>query len=49
MARVGGVRLEHGSWDPIGLRQPEFADPEIMAAIEKHNGPCRTISISRTQ
>ena len=26
-----------GSWDPIGLRQPEFADPEIIAAIEKHN------------
>jgi hypothetical protein len=26
-----------GSWDPVGLRQPEFADPEIIAAIEKHN------------
>jgi mannan endo-1,4-beta-mannosidase len=26
-----------GSWDPIGGRQPEFADPEIIAAIEKHN------------
>lgn len=26
-----------GSWDPIGLRQPEFADPEIKAEIEKHN------------
>ncbi len=26
-----------GSWDPIGLQQPEFADPEIIAAIEKHN------------
>jgi mannan endo-1,4-beta-mannosidase len=26
-----------GSWDPIGLRQPEFADPEIIAAVEKHN------------
>jgi hypothetical protein len=26
-----------GSWDPIGQRQPEFADSEIIAAIEKHN------------
>jgi hypothetical protein len=26
-----------GSWDPINPRQPEFADPEITAAIEKHN------------
>lgn len=26
-----------GSWDPIGLGQPEFADLEIVAAIEKHN------------
>jgi hypothetical protein len=26
-----------GSWDPIGLRQPEFADPEIIATIEQHN------------
>jgi hypothetical protein len=30
-----------GSWDPIGLRQPEFGDPEIIAAIEKHNGKVR--------
>jgi hypothetical protein len=26
-----------GSWDPIGLKQPEFADPEIIANIERHN------------
>jgi hypothetical protein len=26
-----------GSWDPIGLRDPEFADPEIAAAVERHN------------
>ena len=26
-----------GSWDPIGLEKPEFGDPEIVAAIEKHN------------
>jgi hypothetical protein len=26
-----------GSWDPIGLGQPEFADPEITAAIATHN------------
>ncbi|HVT29635.1 MAG TPA: cellulase family glycosylhydrolase [Lacipirellulaceae bacterium] len=26
-----------GSWDPIGQSQPEFADAEIIAAIEKHN------------
>ncbi|MFL6544614.1 MAG: hypothetical protein ACJ8LM_05450, partial [Candidatus Udaeobacter sp.] len=26
-----------GSWDPIGLRDPEFADPDIKAAVEKHN------------
>ncbi len=26
-----------GSWDPIGQRQSEFSDPEIMSAIEKHN------------
>jgi hypothetical protein len=26
-----------GSWDPIGLEQPEFADSEIITAIEKHN------------
>ena len=26
-----------GSWDPQGLRHPEFADPEIMAAIRRHN------------
>jgi hypothetical protein len=33
-----------GSWDPINPRQPEFADPEIIAAIEKHN---RSVSDSR--
>ena len=27
-----------GSWDPIGCRHPEFADLEIVAAIEDHNG-----------
>jgi hypothetical protein len=26
-----------GSWDPQGLRHPQFADPEIMAAIARHN------------
>jgi hypothetical protein len=26
-----------GSWDPIGLKQPEFADPEIIAEIQRHN------------
>ncbi len=26
-----------GSWDPIGQRQPQFADPDIIAAIEQHN------------
>ena len=26
-----------GSWDPVGLRQPEFADSVIIAAIERHN------------
>jgi hypothetical protein len=26
-----------GSWDPQGMRHPEFADPEIMRAIERHN------------
>lgn len=32
-----GFLWSMGSWDPIGLKQPEFADPEIIAAIEKHN------------
>jgi hypothetical protein len=26
-----------GSWDPIGLAEPEFADTEIVSAIERHN------------
>jgi hypothetical protein len=26
-----------GSWDPIGQRQSEFADSEIIAEVEKHN------------
>lgn len=26
-----------GSWDPVSHGQPEFADPEIIAAIEQHN------------
>jgi hypothetical protein len=26
-----------GSWDPHGTRNPEFADGEIMEAIERHN------------
>ena len=26
-----------GSWDPVGARDPEFADAEIKAAIERHN------------
>jgi mannan endo-1,4-beta-mannosidase len=26
-----------GSWDPIGVRQTEFSDPGIIAAIKKHN------------
>jgi mannan endo-1,4-beta-mannosidase len=26
-----------GSWDPLGMRHPEFADPEIIQAIEAHN------------
>jgi mannan endo-1,4-beta-mannosidase len=32
-----GFMWSMGSWDPIGLRNPEFADAVIMAAIEKHN------------
>jgi hypothetical protein len=36
--RVSGVFVwSMGSWDPVGLSQPEFADPEIIATIEKHN------------
>jgi hypothetical protein len=26
-----------GSWDPQGMRNPEFADPEIIEAINRHN------------
>src|SRR5262249_38665015 len=26
-----------GSWDPIGLRQAEFMDPDIVVAVAKHN------------
>jgi hypothetical protein len=26
-----------GSWDPQGMRHPEFADAEIVEAIERHN------------
>jgi hypothetical protein len=26
-----------GSWDPQGMRHPEFADDEIVRAIERHN------------
>ena len=26
-----------GSWDPIGLRRSDFADRQIMDAVEKHN------------
>jgi hypothetical protein len=26
-----------GSWDPHGTRNPEFADGEIIEAIERHN------------
>ena len=26
-----------GSWDPINEQQPEFAEAEIVAAVEKHN------------
>src|SRR5688572_20397053 len=26
-----------GSWDPLGHGSAEFADPDIMASIEKHN------------
>jgi mannan endo-1,4-beta-mannosidase len=26
-----------GSWDPIGQRDPEFADPEISDDVERHN------------
>jgi hypothetical protein len=26
-----------GSWDPQGLRHPEFADPEIIREIQAHN------------
>jgi mannan endo-1,4-beta-mannosidase len=33
-----------GSWDPIGLRQPEFRDPAITTDVEKHN---RMVSGSR--
>ncbi len=36
--RVSGAFLwSMGSWDPLGHGQPEFADPEIMAAIEMQN------------
>jgi hypothetical protein len=28
-----------GSWDPLGLRHAVFADPEIRAAVERHNRP----------
>jgi hypothetical protein len=33
-----------GSWDPIGFAQPDFADSEIIAAIEKHN---RAVAIQK--
>jgi hypothetical protein len=26
-----------GSWDPLGLRNPEFEDPQITTAVERHN------------
>jgi hypothetical protein len=26
-----------GSWDPLGMRHPEFADPEIASAVRVHN------------
>jgi hypothetical protein len=26
-----------GSWDPLGMRHPEFADSEIIREIERHN------------
>lgn len=26
-----------GSWDPQGMQEPAFADPEIIRAIEAHN------------
>lgn len=29
------------SWDPVGFREPEFADPEIAASIERHNRAVR--------
>jgi hypothetical protein len=30
-----------GSWDPQGIRHPEFADPEIIREIRRHNQPVR--------
>jgi hypothetical protein len=30
-----------GSWDPQGFQNPEFADSEIMNAIERHNAKSR--------
>ena len=36
--RVSGAFFwSMGSWDPVGHGSAEFADPDIMAAIEKHN------------
>ncbi|HEY3394502.1 MAG TPA: fibronectin type III domain-containing protein, partial [Lacipirellulaceae bacterium] len=26
-----------GSWDPLGMRHPEFADPMIASAVQAHN------------
>jgi hypothetical protein len=26
-----------GSWDPQGIRHSDFRDPEIAAAIQRHN------------
>ena len=38
-----------GSWDPHGHASAEFADPEIMAAIEKHNQKRTVAPWSRDQ
>jgi mannan endo-1,4-beta-mannosidase len=34
---TGAFVWSMGSWDPLGHGSAEFADPDIMAAIEKHN------------
>jgi hypothetical protein len=36
--RVSGAFIwSMGSWDPINEREPEFADSEIVDAVERHN------------